>query len=1076
MKLSHTIACALAASAVCVCLPRAAAAEEEAEEAAKPAAADPALKEELSFISALIEANLSDLAEPVIEAAKKKWPNAGPKFKVMEIQGDLSQGKFESVQKTIASLKGKKGKESEYWALRLSMADAYYARAMMAECRKIYEEFFATVKKPGEDLLDFYVESGFKWAQICVREKNLDEAVKMYAGLLSLGEGRLGTERWCMVAMEDVELLLRLAEEIPADPKDKNAKKRDAYLKQAEGLAGKLLWKNELIIVFGKAIAMKAHIEMLRGHPEKAQALVNDYMPQLSEIHHSLVEQDPDGKLGYVRASPMPECRYLLAKALWDGAQAEAKKAKANEDIIKDSLFGARVGGKRNGLGAYNHAINVFVKYPESTWAADAGEMTEAIAAFVKERYKKEIKTNISQDQLKKVRQMQYQNAFDLYRGQDYEKAVAAYKEILARAPESEESVSARGVLADCYINLRQNAKKGSAERADYAKAAEEAEDFVSTQYKGKPEVLVRVAGNETLRLAAKENDMGERGRAQKLYDAYFANYPDHYNAAQMANSLATRAYNDEDWATAIHFYELLATCYPKSPHVVGAMQLLSLCYGKVGNSAKQEEWLRKFAAATPKADSRSAALLNLAIMQQQRAFDGFEAVAETNDVEAAKALHSTAMKAVMGAMRDFNAVQKDVTKTLASPDAKSFDAKTRDQYLLRREQAIYLLGNCLQRAPVKDQNTLSRFRKLAVSTFENYLKLYPKGQYAPQILVKIGTIYTAEKNMEKSQEAFSRLQRDFPESDEAKNSVPRLAKTLIEMGLNSEGVAQYKQMLETPGGKYTAGQFLMAGDALLGAKSWMVAGDAYAKVVELATPLTNAASYLAPALLGQAKASYGAKNYADARQKLDDFIAKYGKTALVIEAYEMLVEVASEEGEREKDDALRMNAFNTAVRAIKRLRSFRENAFNRANAAYEKLKGGKDAAATASARKEMLKLQNMLDRLDLRSGEVQVRKMNAEAAMNLTAAMEETRGKAIVTFQAFIMAHEPTESHPLKDMSAAQLENLEECYFYLLPLMAKHGSEKTDILNYGTKYRQLFPNGKHKQEVELILNPLEGK
>ena len=210
----------------------------------------------------------------------------------------------------------------------------------------------------------------------------------------------------------------------------------------------------------------------------------------------------------------MPECRYLLAKMLWDGAQAEAKKPKANEDLIKDSLFGARQGAKRNGLGAYNHAINVYAKYSESSWAADAGEMTEQIAAFVKERYKKEIKTNIPPGQIEKLRKMKYQNAFELYRGQEYEKAVAAYKELLDRVKdETEDSVSARGVLADCYVNLRQNAKKGSPEKADYAKLAAETEDFVATQYKGKAEALVRLAGNETLRLAAKEHDMGERGR-----------------------------------------------------------------------------------------------------------------------------------------------------------------------------------------------------------------------------------------------------------------------------------------------------------------------------------------------------------------------------------------------------------------------------------------------------------------------------------------------------------------------------------------------------------------------------------
>ena len=96
--------------------------------------------------------------------------------------------------------------------------------------------------------------------------------------------------------------------------------RRNDYLNKATKVVAKLLWKNELIIVFGKAVAMKAHIEMLRGNLDKAQNIVNDYMQQLSDIHESLKSQDPDGTKGYLRMSPMPECRYLLARVLWQTA------------------------------------------------------------------------------------------------------------------------------------------------------------------------------------------------------------------------------------------------------------------------------------------------------------------------------------------------------------------------------------------------------------------------------------------------------------------------------------------------------------------------------------------------------------------------------------------------------------------------------------------------------------------------------------------------------------------------------------------------------------------------------------
>ena len=89
-----------------------------ADGAAEADSADAAAKEELRFINALVDAGMPDLAEPVIAAAKKKWPQIGPKLKVLELQGDLRLGKFEDVQKVIDGIKDKKG--GEYWALRLA--------------------------------------------------------------------------------------------------------------------------------------------------------------------------------------------------------------------------------------------------------------------------------------------------------------------------------------------------------------------------------------------------------------------------------------------------------------------------------------------------------------------------------------------------------------------------------------------------------------------------------------------------------------------------------------------------------------------------------------------------------------------------------------------------------------------------------------------------------------------------------------------------------------------------------------------------------------------------------------------
>ena len=1006
-----------------------------ADDAANPAPLDPAAKEELAYVKALVEANLPHFAGPVIAAAKVKWPELKPKLKVFEVQGDLRLGKFAEVQKVVDALPKKDG---EYWALRLAMADAYYARSMMAECSKIYKAFFDAVPKPGADIMEFYVDSGFKWAQMCTLDKKFDEALKMYENLLAKISEKNEEDVWCAVAKSYVELLVRLANDIP-DAKDA---RRNDYLAKATKVVDKLLWKSHLAIVFGKAISMKAHIEMLRGNLEKAQTIVNTYMPTLSEIHKALKQEDPTGALGYVRESPMPECRYLLSEILWKAVKKEARKPKADEELIKDSLFGAKGrNGKRNDLGAYNHAINVYVNYPESVWAPNAGNATEAIEKFVKTRYGKDIRTNVTKGQMELVRKVQFKNAYDVWKSNDMQKTAEVYAQLLASFPEYKESVEAMGILAQAYLNMwadEQNKDRKQALRLD----AEAIEGQLAERFsEWKDAAVQRAAGDQTLALAAIEHDKGSPARSEQLYGLYFKNYPTHFRAAEMASSLAYRAWEKEDWEGAIRYYGLIAENYTNSTHYVGALQQLANCNEKLGNGAEQEAWLRKYAESATKLTEKTTARFSLAYQQQKRGFAAFDEVTAleggTNDVEQVEAMRVAAQKIVSGAIRDFRQTSAMITETLEKD--KTLGTAEKEKFNLLREQSQYLEGASWQRLQYP-ADRVNAYRQQAVKAYENYLATSPKGKYAPTILVKLATIHTADKKVEEAQKAFQRLQKDFPDSDEAKNSVPRLAKTLIEMGLKQEGVDQYRQMLANTSGKYTAYQFLDAGKALLEAKGWDVANDAYAKAIALSGGLTNKSSQAwvtSQALLGQARASMGQKSWAEAHGKLEDFIAKNGKSKAVVEAYEMLVDVAAEEGRHEHDNDRRRTLFNNAVNAIKKLRGF----------------------STTQAEHDLLAL---------RSGDVLRTKLEAEEQMNLTEQARETCAQAVSTFIVFLQAHEPTPEHPAKDMTPAQLANLERCYGTLLPLMVKLGKEQSEqVLAYGAAYMELFPEGKHKTAVQ---------
>ena len=537
---------------------------------------------------------------------------------------------------------------------------------------------------------------------------------------------------------------------------------------------------------------------------------------------------------------------------------------------------------------------------------------------------------------------------------------------------------------------------------------------------------------------------------------------------------------------------------------------------------AEREMKLREFVMSEKNLGLRTAAQLKLADIQQRQGFAAFAAASATNDVEVAEAMRKKAYGSVVGSIKDFRSVAADLAKALET-EGKTLDEKVRDQYVLRREQAIFLEGNSWQRLMrhVEEKN-LPKIRAFAIKAFEKYLEAYPKGKYATQTLVKLGTIYIAESKraadgndaqlsaecMKKSQEAFARLQREFPNSDEAKNTVPRLAKTLIEMGLNSEGVAEYKKMLETTGGKYTAGQFLMAGDALFEAKSWMVACDAYAKVAELAGQMTNSAAYLAPALIGQAKAAKGAKNYAEARQKLDEFIEKYSKYSLATNAYDMLVDVALEIGRSETDDTLRMQAFNTAFGSLRKLCCYKKNALKRAEAELAKIKGGTagqtegaDTHLSATVA-QIRKLQDELDLLALRRSKALLTKLWSEEAMHLSDEAEKTRRRAAVALTVYLMkldpftfehgerkfrrkvavkGEKPSSEEQEELFTSEECKNLEFCYGELILLMRDLRLEGRDIEPYVDRYMELFDSsgvigrGEHWGIVTDIRDRLKG-
>ena len=988
---------------------------------------DPELKTELTYIKLLQQMRMPDIAEQVIEETKRRFPEASAQLKVQEIEGLLWQGKFDDVQKIIDAISDKNG--AEYWALKLAKADALYAYQKYADADKLYQEFFNTIKKPTAALKNFYRDSAYKYTQMLLYLGKELEALKGYRRLLETVD--MEEDRKRNVQAEMAELMLRLA------PSIKNAKEKGEMLKEAEGIVDNLLWKQD--VWFGKAIVMKAHLAMIRNDVKGAQELVENYMPQLKIIHDSLMDEDPDGSRGWLRMSPMPQCRYLLAELLLDEAKSEIAKPQPDEERIKSLFLGERnpKTKEREGNGAFNHFINVFIRFPESQWASDAGERSEEIRSIIQDRYSVTLRTPVTEEQMRKVREMQFAGANLLFSQNQYKKAIDRYLVVLNQFPESPESVNALHNLAVCYMD-------GAAKSVDDQMLADTVAGHLSERF-CKNEKLMRQAGDKLRQLGELYAEYKRDDKRREIYAMFFRDYPEHYAAAQLIMSFGEREFKAENYAGALSYYKRIADDFKKSTYYIDALNRISQVYRAQGNQTNEIAAIT-FLVSELQSSARPGHNLPVALFrlaEAQRSYgNSLMQTASTNEtadaVLADSALYLT--KAAIG----FG----NVFQMLSGADAAAYqqNAEERERNEQMREMAAFTKGVALVQIQ-HPKERLETFRKLAIEAFEGYLKEYPESTYSARAQMQIATVYTvlagtakeeAAKTefTAKSQQAFENLSRKYPNSEEAKNSVPQLAKYLMEMGLRGEGIAKYREMF-TVDGRYSANEYNAAGKALLEAREYPLALQAFNKVLDIAKDDQPGAK--AAATLGKVKTLMGQNKYAESRKILDDFIAdpKLSATLHVVDANMLLVEAASEEGKNEADNDRRRDLFNQAVDALKFVKAW----YTREGAEVNKRK---------------------IAEIDLATGELMVRKMEAEKNLKLEEQMVESRGKAIVAYMTIIDRFDPGD--------ADLVSHLETAYNVFIPLLLEH-EQFDQVVEEGESYLKLFPEGRYRTKIETLVN-----
>lgn len=851
-------------------------------------AADAALQQEIEFARILIEdLQVPDLGDIVL---KRLPPEAGPMLKVLKIKGGLARGKFDEVLKVISAEPDPDGQNA--WAMKLALADGYFAWGRYPDAQKIYDAFFAKFPTgPTEAMNRFYMESAYKYAQMLLLMKKDSQAVSAYERVL---QAKLKNYERRQILGELAEIMVRMAEADPAA--------RPTLFPKAEKIINELMWVQDLW--FGKCIAMTAHMKMMKGETEAAMKLVEDYRGQLVDMDRALKEESDKEGIDFVKLSPMAQVRYMIGAMLHKEAEKLIAANGEREKIVVLLAGIKKADGRRDtDNSALGHFYSVFVEYPSCPWAPDAGRRARRVEEILR-GFGATIKlTKVTDEQWGEVAKKQFLEARSLFSQGQYEAAVGNYYTVLNLFPETAISVEALGELVRCYVELTAN--------EDSPLYAPMIAGYLAERFSGNSN-LASAAGDQVVRVAEL---FGERGRPEekdKLYEQFFKLFPGHALAPSTQFRFGEKRYEKEDYAGALKYFQGVVEGYARLSIAVDAMNRVAACYSKLGDSTNEIATLQTYMEALEKTGKK-----NSIVMLDARN-------------RLAYAHWRSGKEGLPLAIKSFQEIIQLLTPANHPWSGTPEDAKLAQEIL---ESAMFFKATGF--SSIKEPaDKVPAFRKAAIEAFSELVKKFPASKYAPRALSQIATLYTLGGEPDKATDALRRLQKEYADTQDAKNANFLMYKNLMDMDFKQEAFKYLREMFAA-GGTYTDAQVLTAATSLFEGKEYEMAVTGFDRVI--ANSATNRSLH-EPALLYKGRSLVELQRYPEALTVLTGFTNLYPRTGNLIEASLALSKAYGEVATKESDRQKRTIIFNQAVDALNQARRFTPDTDpgGRARLAYE--------------------------------------------------------------------------------------------------------------------------------------------
>jgi|GEM_PF-584181 len=862
--------------------------EEEPEPEAETQPQDP-IDREIEFMKGLIRMRFPDYSQKVLDKLLLTNPDAKPRAGRIKIDILAGTGRYADAEKLIASMPQD---SQETWGMKLALAGHYYEVNRMTEAKAGYEAFFSKYTSgPPKGMEKFYMDQAYMFAQMLMVKNDERAAIDAYGYIIKANPPK---DIEFKIRVDLAELCIKMAEKagsvraaVPAEkpkvepdkPKDPKAAKagkdlksepqavpgkadgraeRDEFLKKAKEALEPVLWKGQdQGPLFGKALIMLAHIEMIKGDKVAAKKLIDTYLPMLKELERILEKN----KIS-LEFSPMAECRYLLGTI----------NEEQGREFIKQNQYEQ---GKTSLLAALKEYVNVVRAYPTGQWAMPAGEAQDRVVAFLKS-LKPPVEVVIPAFDRKEIMAAQLRQAQIMYEQNDFAGASKKYLAYVNSVPEADSSIAALGELAKCYAELG---------NTNYFVILV---GYIAERFGGNPQ-LQENAGDAILRAAGKAEEMKDQELRQKAYDYYMEHLKTHRRMAGVIFSLAESKYKEKNYDQAIDQFQQIVTnsTYIKSPVYFPALGRVASCY------TMQKDY------------SNAVQILTKALSELSPGPDEIETKYRLADILRRTDKIVPAINEFVGIINTVNGPKKD-----AYVRSQENANKTRDIL----ESVYFWKAHCYSLLnkdyPPED---IKKYQELSIAGFTKFVADYPKSNFAPPALSRLGTLLSITGKSDEATKVFDRLVKEYPEAPEAKDVVFQQGLSLIEMKKMDKAIEVFGKMLENDKA-FNSSQFLRVGRIMFDEKQYAASVKFYdrAKTLSVKGQVINRPVW-EPAVLGIGEAQYEQGNSAEAAKAIEELLKKFPRTRLFGDASFLLGKAYADLGSKEADKVKQKELFSRA-------------------------------------------------------------------------------------------------------------------------------------------------------------------